>query len=59
MMKVVGADGKVRVRAIETGERYGGLVEVRSCLKNGERVLKQAAAFVAEGDTVAPQPVKE
>lgn len=58
-VKVVGAGGKVQERKIETGARYQGWVEVRSGLKNGEQVVKQAAAFVAEGDTVAPQPVKE
>nr|WP_315360263.1 hypothetical protein [Neisseria bacilliformis] len=58
-VKVVGVGGKVQERKIETGARYQGWVEVRSGLKNGEQVVKQAAAFVAEGDTVAPQPVKE
>lgn len=51
--------GTVQERKIETGARYQGWVEVRSGLKNGEQVVKQAAAFVAEGDTVAPQLVKE
>lgn len=58
-VKVVGADGKVAERKIETGARYQNWVEVRSGLKKGERVVKQAAAFVSDGDTVAPQLVQE
>lgn len=54
-VKVVGADGKVQAREIQTGARYQDWVEVLSGLEDGAQIVKQAAALVGDGDTVAPQ----
>lgn len=54
-VKVVGADGKVQAREIQTGARYQDWVEVLLGLEDGAQIVKQAAALVGDGDTVAPQ----
>lgn len=53
--KVVDAQGKVHKRALEIGEMHQSAVEILSGLQAGEQVVRQAGAFVDEGDTVSPQ----
>ena len=51
---VLAVDGSGRVSrvAVVTGRRQGGRVEIVSGLANGRTVVRQASAFVNEGDTV-------
>lgn len=53
---VVGADGRAVRRAVETGARQDGRVEIRSGLAAGDRVVAAAGAFVRDGERVAPLP---
>ena len=45
-------DGVVETRAVETGLRSGGLVEIRRGITDGERVLSRSGSFVRDGDPV-------
>jgi HlyD family secretion protein len=56
---VVGDDKRVARRFIDPGLRHDGYVEIRSGLTAGESVVKGAAAFLDEGDRVAPVPETE
>ncbi|MGE4249437.1 MAG: efflux RND transporter periplasmic adaptor subunit [Parvibaculaceae bacterium] len=51
---VVGDDARVARRFVEPGLRRDGYVEIRSGLAAGEKVVKGAAAFLDEGDRIAP-----
>jgi membrane fusion protein (multidrug efflux system) len=51
---VVGADGSVDVRGVETGERSGDLVVVRKGLKPGERVMLSGLQYMRAGLVVKP-----
>ncbi len=51
---VVGADDKVTVRTVETGERVGTMWIVRSGLEPGERVVAEGTQKAANGSTVTP-----
>ena len=53
---VVGADNKVSIREVQTGERSGELWIVTSGLAAGERVVSEGTAKVAQGATVNPKP---
>lgn len=52
---VVGAGNKVSRAAIRTGRRAGGYVELLQGPPPGAQVLLGGAAFVLEGDVVAPR----
>jgi len=51
---VVGPDNRIVRRAVETGVRRAGRVEIRAGLTEGERVVLGAAAFLREGEAVVP-----
>lgn len=53
---VLGADDRVAKRAVETGARQDGRVEIRSGLAAGDRVVAAAGAFLRDGERVAPLP---
>lgn len=47
-------DGKVQLRNVQVGLVSDGQVEVTSGLKEGERVVVRAGAFLRDGDAVKP-----
>lgn len=49
---VMGEGGKVLQRRIESGPPQGDFIEVRSGLKDGERVVARGAGFLSDGDIV-------
>jgi RND family efflux transporter MFP subunit len=49
---IVGSDGKVAQRRIETGLRSDGLVAIKSGLGPDDRVVQRGAGFLADGDQV-------
>jgi RND family efflux transporter MFP subunit len=53
---VVGADNKVAIREVQTGERSGELWIIASGLKPGERVVSEGTSKVTEGTVVNPKP---
>lgn len=53
---VVGADDRAVRRAVQTGARQDGRVEIRSGLAAGDRVVAAAGAFIRDGERVAPLP---
>jgi RND family efflux transporter MFP subunit len=50
-------DGVVVARSVVTGLRTAGLVEIRSGIEAGERVVLRAGNFLVEGDRVTPVDV--
>jgi hypothetical protein len=56
---VVGARNKVSRRAVTTGSLTADGIAIRSGLTGNERVVVRAGAFLAEGETVKPQPVAQ
>jgi len=55
---VVGADNKVRIRAVKVGERVGNLWIVTEGLKSGERVVVEGLQKVRDGAPVKAVPVE-
>ena len=55
---VVGADNKVNIRPVKTGERVDNLWVITSGLKPGERVVVEGLQKVKEGMLVNPKPVE-
>ena len=51
---VVSDDARIARRFVDPGLRRDGFVEIRSGLQPGESVVKAAAAFLDEGDRIAP-----
>jgi multidrug efflux pump subunit AcrA (membrane-fusion protein) len=49
---VMGENNKVLQRRIESGPPQGDSVEVRSGLKDGEKVVARGAGFLSDGDIV-------
>jgi len=49
---VVGEDGRVQERGVETGGSFGDRIEIRSGLDGGERVVGRGAGFLGDGDLV-------
>lgn len=49
---VVDAGSHVHERAVVTGQRQGGRVQIRNGLKQGEQVVASGGAFLADGDVV-------
>lgn len=43
---------KVNKRTVETGEVYGGVMEVTSGLEDGDKVVVEGGGFLSEGDEV-------
>ncbi len=55
---VVGADNKVNIRPVKTGERVDNLWVITSGLKPGERIVVEGLQKVKEGVLVNPKPVE-
>jgi RND family efflux transporter MFP subunit len=53
---VVGADNKVIIRAVQTGERVDALWVISSGLMAGDQVIAEGAQKVKAGSTVTPVP---
>lgn len=49
---VVGDDGRVQERGVETGAIFGERIEVRGGLDGSERVVARGAGFLGDGDLV-------
>lgn len=49
---VVGDDGRVQERGVETGAVFGERIEVRTGLDGDERVVARGAGFLGDGDLV-------
>lgn len=48
----VGADGRVAMRRVQTGQRVDGRVEITAGLSAGARIVRQGGAFLNDGDMV-------
>ncbi|MDQ1120982.1 multidrug efflux system membrane fusion protein [Pseudoxanthomonas sp. SORGH_AS 997] len=57
-VKLVGSDGKVEQRVIQTGEARKDQWIVTGGLKAGEQLIVDGASKVSAGDTVKSEPVK-
>ena len=53
---VVGADNKVTIRAVQTGERVDAMWVISSGLMAGDRVVAEGAQKVKAGSSVTPVP---
>ena len=53
---VVGADNKISIHAVQTGERVDTLWVIKSGLSAGDRVVAEGVQKVKEGGTVTPIP---
>jgi RND family efflux transporter MFP subunit len=53
---VVGADNKVTVRTVQTGERVDAMWVITSGLTAGDRVVAEGVQKVKDGGTVTPTP---
>jgi RND family efflux transporter MFP subunit len=53
---VVGADNKISIHAVQTGERVDTMWVIRSGLIAGDRVVAEGVQKVKEGSTVTPIP---
>jgi multidrug efflux pump subunit AcrA (membrane-fusion protein) len=49
---VVGADGRVQERPVETGQRNGDRIEIKQGVKPGEQLVLSGGSFLTEGDVV-------
>jgi membrane fusion protein (multidrug efflux system) len=56
LIAVVGADNKVTIRPVQTGERFGEQWIVRGDLKVGDRVVAEGIQKVRDGIEVNPVP---
>jgi multidrug efflux pump subunit AcrA (membrane-fusion protein) len=56
---VVGEDGKAHMRPVELGVRQPGKVEIRSGVKEGERVITAGQMKVRDGAPVQPIELKK
>ncbi len=56
---VVNGKGQIERRRVALGSQSQTWVEVRSGLQAADNVVRQASAFVSEGDKVQPVPAKE
>ena len=56
LVGVVGADNKVDIRPVVTGERVGSLWIIDKGLNPGEKVIVEGLAFVKPGMTVVAKP---
>ena len=53
---VVGADNKISIRAVKTGEQVDSMWVITSGLGAGDRVVAEGTQKVKEGSTVTPTP---
>jgi RND family efflux transporter MFP subunit len=53
---LVGADNKVSIHAVQTGERIDAMWVIKSGLIAGDRVVAEGVQKVKEGSTVTPTP---
>jgi RND family efflux transporter MFP subunit len=53
---VVGADNKITIRAVQTGERVDSMWVITSGLIAGDRVVAEGVQKVKDGNTVTPTP---
>jgi RND family efflux transporter MFP subunit len=53
---LVGADNKISIHAVQTGERIDTMWVIRSGLMAGDRVVAEGVQKVKEGSTVTPTP---
>jgi RND family efflux transporter MFP subunit len=53
---VVGADNKITIRAVQTGERVDTMWVITSGLSAGDRVVAEGTQKVKEGSAVTPTP---
>ena len=53
---VVGADNKVDIRPVKTGDRVGPLWIIEDGLKPGERVVVEGVQKIRDGMQVNPKP---
>jgi RND family efflux transporter MFP subunit len=53
---LVGADNKVTIRSVQTGERVDTMWVITSGLNAGDRVVAEGVQKVKEGSTVTPTP---
>ena len=58
LIAVVGADNKVNIRPVVTGERVESLWVIQGQVKAGERVVAEGIQKVREGAVVNPVPVR-
>jgi membrane fusion protein, multidrug efflux system len=56
LIAVVGADNKVDIRPVVTGNRYGTMWVIAEGLKPGDRVVAEGTQKVQQGTTVNPKP---
>lgn len=49
---VVGADGRVQERPVETGQRNDDRIEIKQGVKPGEQLVLSGGSFLTEGDVV-------
>jgi len=56
---VVGADNKVDIRPVQTGDRFGSLSIIEKGLSAGERVVVEGIQKVKQGMVVDPKPAPE
>jgi membrane fusion protein, multidrug efflux system len=56
LIAVVGADNKVDIRPVVTGNRYGTMWVIADGLKPGDRVVAEGTQKVQQGITVNPKP---
>jgi membrane fusion protein (multidrug efflux system) len=53
---MVGADNKIIIRAVQTGERVDTMWVITGGLSAGDRVVAEGAQKVKEGSAVTPTP---
>jgi membrane fusion protein (multidrug efflux system) len=53
---VVGADNRVDIRTVKTGDRVGSLWVIEEGLKPGEQVIAEGLQKVKQGEAVSPKP---
>jgi membrane fusion protein (multidrug efflux system) len=54
---VVGPDNRIRIRAVQTGERVGTMWVISSGLRVGDRVVAEGTQKVKDGAAVTPVPL--
>ncbi len=59
LVALVGADNKVKILPVKTGERYGSAWVIMGDLKAGDKVVAEGIQKVRDGAEVTPTPFKE
>jgi multidrug efflux pump subunit AcrA (membrane-fusion protein) len=55
---IIGKDNKVKRRDVKTGSIMPNGVAIVDGLSGSERIVRRAGAFLSEGESVKPKPVK-